>query len=436
MYFSFFRRIEYLINKFIKNGICDGFYVMDRWTDLPPIFQFSMKKEINRSNYIVGVGSSLRNEKIAVERAVGEFVERFSLRFFNKKEIKKIQYSRIDNNSIKLKQIVNFSKEQLKDKKIKQKLGTEKDFFLFTTGFNLLNNKKIFIPAQLVYVPFNGFKEKIIRLPISTGAAASFSFKKAIIKGILEVIERDAFMIYFLNKEFGYLINIEENKYLRQIHNFIKKYNLEIYTFFLPTDIKVYNILTIIIDKSGFAPAVNCGVDSDINLDKAILKSIEEALQVFSWIRFSMYFDKNNKKNDLYDIKQRGYYWSDINKIPLIMKWIKNTKNVIQYSKLKKYLFNFSAKILVDDDYCLDYLIKEIKRLNVNIYYKDITHPIFKKYRFKVAKVIIPELQPLYLNESFKYLGGERIYNILYNLGFKKRPTRYNELNKYPHFFL
>ena len=89
MYFSFFRRIEYLINKFIKNGICDGFYVMDRWTDLPPIFQFSMKKEINRSNYIVGVGSSLRNEKIAVERAVGEFVERFSLRFFNKKEIKK-----------------------------------------------------------------------------------------------------------------------------------------------------------------------------------------------------------------------------------------------------------------------------------------------------------------------------------------------------------
>jgi len=239
-----------------------------------------------------------------------------------------------------------------------------------------------------------------------------------------------------LNKEFGYLINIEENKYLRQIYNFIKKYNLEIYTFFLPTDIKVYNILTIIIDKSGFAPAVNCGVDSDINLDKAILKSIEEALQVFSWIRFSMYFDKNNKKDDLYDIKQRGYYWSDINKIHLIMKWIKNTKNVIQYNELKKYLFNFSAKILVDDNYCLDYLIKEIKRLNMNIYYKDITHSIFKKYGFKVVKVIIPELQPLYLNESFKYLGGERIYNILYNLGFKKRPTRYNELNKYPHFFL
>jgi ribosomal protein S12 methylthiotransferase accessory factor len=424
---------KFILN-FLKNIEGNITYV-SRWTDLPPMFQVVSYKKLKDGRQIVGAGSSLENEEKALHRSLGEFVERYSLQIFNNKNLKRLKYSDIKSKAVPFKEIMKFSEKQLKSGKLKSSIGGEDDYFLFTMGRNLLNNKKVLIPAQLVYTPLH-LREKILREPISTGAAASLSLKSSIVKGILEVVERDAFMIYYLNEELGYLLsNLERNPILRNIYNFIQKYNLEIYTFFLPTDIRVYNIITIIIDRSGLAPAVNCGAYSSVSLDKAIIKSIEEALQVCSWIRFCQYFENISPKDENYVIKKRGFYWSSIEKIPIVMKWIKKSKP-IEYSRLKSYFkIDFENKFK-NKNYLFNFLIQEIDKLNYSIYYKDITNPIFKKYGFKVVKVIIPQLQPLYLDERFKYLGGERIYKLLAKIGIKQRETTYKDLNKIPHFFL
>jgi ribosomal protein S12 methylthiotransferase accessory factor len=430
-----------LLNKFIfdlQKNIGGNITYASRWTDLPPMFQVVSYKKLKDGRQIVGAGSSLENEEKALYRSLGEFVERYSLSIFNNKDLKQFKYSDVKNKTIPFKEVMKFSEKQLKSRNLKGLIGREDDCFLFTTGRNLLNNKKVLIPAQLIYVSsyFRELKEKILRESISTGAAASLSLKSAIVKGILEVVERDAFMVYYLNEELGYLLsNLERNPILRNIYNFIQKYNLEIYTFFLPTDIRVYNIMTIIIDRSGLAPAVNCGAYSSVSLDKAIIKSIEEALQVCSWIRFCQYFENISPKDENYVIKKRGFYWSSIEKIPIVMKWIKKSKP-IEYSRLKSYFkIDFENKFK-NKNYLFNFLIQEIDKLNYSIYYKDITNPIFKKYGFKVVKVIIPQLQPLYLDERFKYLGGERIYKLLAKIGIKQRETTYKDLNKIPHFFL
>jgi ribosomal protein S12 methylthiotransferase accessory factor len=427
-------KVKKLILDLQKNINVHVTYI-SRWTDLPPMFQFVSYKQFKNGQQIAGVGSSLENKEKALYRSLGEFVERYSLRIFNKKELKRFKYSDVENKTIPFKEVMKFSEKQLKSRNLKGLIGREDDCFLFTMGRNLLNNKKVLIPAQLVYTPLH-IREKILREPISTGAAASLSLKSSIVKGILEVVERDAFMVYYLNEELGYLLsNIERNPILRNIYNFIQKYNLEIYTFFLPTDIRVYNIMTIIIDRSGLAPAVNCGASSSVSLDEAIIKSIEEALQVCSWIRFAQYFENISHKDENYVIKKRGFYWSRIEKIPIVMKWIKKSKP-IEYSRLKSYFkINFGKKFK-NKNYLYNFLIQEIDKLNYSIYYKDITSPIFKKYGFKVVKVIIPQLQPLYLDERFKYLGGERIYKLLAKIGIKQSETTYKDLNKTPHFFL
>jgi ribosomal protein S12 methylthiotransferase accessory factor len=55
---------------------------------------------------------------------------------------------------------------------------------------------------------------------------------------------------------------------------------------------------------------------------------------------------------------------------------------------------------------------------------------------FKVVMVIIPELQPMHLDERHPYLGGERLYQMPVTLGYKDRPSREEELNPFPHPFL
>lgn len=46
------------------------------------------------------------------------------------------------------------------------------------------------------------------------------------------------------------------------------------------------------------------------------------------------------------------------------------------------------------------------------IYYADVTLPLLKRVGYKIVKVVIPGLQPFYMNEILPYLGGERLTEV------------------------
>ena len=72
----------------------------------------------------------------------------------------------------------------------------------WTKAKNLFTNQEILVPAQLVYVPYTFRKgELMLRDPVSTGAAFGTSWEDAAKRGILECIERDAFMIRYFKKD-------------------------------------------------------------------------------------------------------------------------------------------------------------------------------------------------------------------------------------------
>jgi ribosomal protein S12 methylthiotransferase accessory factor len=435
-------QINNIYNLLRREKICDIVYKLPRWVDLPIVYQYCCAKSLvfnSRKRQISGVGTSLISYSKAFKRSIAEFVERYSLRIFNHFKLKKFKYKDAIN-AIKLEDVLIFSDKQTKTGKLKGKIATESDSFYFVEGYNLTKNKKVLIPAQLVFVPFKRFNEKIIRESISTGGAAGFTLSECLIKGMLEIIERDAFMVYYLNNTLGYLIDLDDNAKLKDIYKNLNKYKLKAFTFFLQTDIRIYNIVTIIIDKTGIGPSISCGASSDFILENAIIKSIEEALQVLSWIRNYIVFERpkifqKNLDIEDFDIKERGYFWSRLEKLGITEKLINNSKK-IKYSTLKKYL---NSNKLKTNKHKIEYLVNQIQRAFPNkhdIYYCKITHPKFIKYGFKVVKVIIPQFYPLYLDEDCKYLGSDRIYNLLFKLGFKNKPLSLKELNKVPHFFL
>ena len=78
--------------------------------------------------------------------------------------------------------------------------------------------------------------------------------------------------------------------------------------------------------------------------------------------------------------------------------------------------------------------MKYLKIKKYDLYYKDITIEKFKKLNYHIVKVIIPKMQPIYLNEKYPLLGGDRLYSIPEKLGFKRKLEL--NLNKFPHPFL
>ena len=69
----------------------------------------------------------------------------------------------------------------------------------WTTAVDIDSGRVVYVPAAMVYVPYYCSPGEIqVSQPISTGLACHSSYERSVIGGLCEVIERDAFMLAWL----------------------------------------------------------------------------------------------------------------------------------------------------------------------------------------------------------------------------------------------
>lgn len=419
-----------------KNRPIISLYKNPRYNDEPQFFQYSaiIRKTSLSSNTkedeegLAG-GTAVSKEK-AIMKALGEGLERYCLAVFRREGFIQASIRQLKGNYLDPASVVNFSKNQLKDKTLNAFRFYEGAKLSWVRGYSMTQKKPIFVPAQLVYIPYHAHDEPIIRLSITTGAACGSSLEEAVFSGICEVIERDSFMIFYLNELAPTRLDLNRSKNtpLINILNTYKRYNLDLYVFDISTDLLLTSIMAIIVDRSGIGPAVSVGLKCSTSPVAAIVGAIEEAQQIRSWIRDEMYKHKEViVKSDFLDLRERGLYWSKFDKVK-DLDFFLNSKNTIQIDEFIK-----KSDATATD---FDGLIQMLKLKKLEAVFVDVTRPEVKRKGFVVVKVIIPQLQPLYLYENFKYLGGSRLYKIPKILGYKNTPKREADLNSKPHPFL
>lgn len=414
-----------------KNKIISTVTRIINYNDEPKMFHIGCKFKVtskisDAGHYEDYSGGISFDKRKAYMKALGEVIERYCLAIYKKTNFKISSYKKIKNIAVNPKDFSSFTKEQLNTKEFRNFRFDEKAKFKWVKGFSIFERKEKYLPAQLIYVPYIFSNEPVIRLPISTGAAAGTSLSGALYRGLCEIIERDSFMIYFLNRISPAKIDFSncKDKEINKILNYIKRYELEILIFDITTDIKIPTILSIIIDRTGIGPTVSLGLKTDLNIRKALLGSIEESLQSRSWIRDEMYNRKRTKNIFKDIIIERGLYWSKKERIKKLDFFLKT-------AKMKDYE-NYKINAISDAKKKLEIILKELKKANVNIYFFDITLPFVKKKGFNVVKILADKIQPLYLDEKYKYLGGERLSSVPMLLGYKAQ----KKLNKDIHPFL
>ncbi len=373
-------------------------------------------------------GCSFSKEK-ALLKTLGEALERYNLSIYKEENLVWNNYNNLKKEKIDPQTFMFFSKNDFRTKP-KFKLYTNKNNKLnWIKGFSLTKKKEVFIPAQLVFVPYR-FKQKesVIRFPITTGAACYNSLNEAILRGLLEVIERDAFMIYYLNKISPNIIDIENcnDETFKKIAFSIKKYNLELYVLDISTDVPVYSILTIVIDRTGLGPAISLGMKSSLDLKEAIIGAIEELFHSRFWIRDIMskkelkeYKKIWKRKHYISNLRDRGILWAKPKMIDKINFFFEGRKVLIE-NLIPRKIQNLNS------------LLGWFRKQNIEVVYVDVTIPSIKKEKFNIVKVLVSYFQPLYLDEKFPYWQGERLKNIPRKLGFNVS----GKLNRFPHPFL
>lgn len=362
-------------------------------------------------------GLSLYSKEMALLKCLMEAVERYSVSVYKNDNITNGNYEQI----AKLGEVLDPSSVSAGYLKSKE-LG-------WIEGVNLSENSKCFLPAQLVYLYYKKRSaESALAYPnVTTGTAAGFDFESTVLRGIYEVIERDAMMGIYLNKISAPKLdmNMFKNRYIKELIKKCERYKLELNVFDITTDLGIPTIMAVLIDRTGIGPAISIGTKTSASVEEAFLGAITEPFLTRIWLRMEM--EKENIKipknsRGIASLLDRGLFWSS-------PSMIKELNFLLQQESTS---FNNKKKV-EKEKMSLEYVLQTLKNSGLTVYGADITAPMFQKIGCLVYKIIIPNLQPLYLNEYEKgvVLNKKRLESIQKFFGNKS-----GELNNIPHPFL
>jgi thiazole/oxazole-forming peptide maturase SagD family component len=276
---------------------------------------------------------------------------------------------------------------------------------------SLPSDHRTFVPLQLVDVPhLFGRAEPVIRAPITTGGASGLSLEACSYTGLLEVIERDAFMTGWLLQLPSWPVRDEELKssHERSWHELemalaeCRRYRLDVVLRRLVTPSNVPVVVCALFDATGVGPFFTLGAAAAVTITQASLKALLEALQIRTWLRADGHLlarpvaATRRKRASPTSLQERAIYAFDSRYAGVLRTWLAHTtrKRVPQPRRLN-----------------LRDLIADVTAQSASVFFVDLTPRLPEPVRsvgFFAGKIVVPEFQPLYLSEPMADHAWER----------------------------
>src|SRR3989344_1311685 len=376
----------------------------------------------------VGDGAAF-DHNTAATKALAECLERYSVCNYDPNGLIRGSFSELKNKGALDPNLFKaFSDKQLKDPVYyKNHYFDHSTRFSWTRAISFIDEKQFFVPAQLVFLLYETLEgEPIIRGMTTSGAAAGSSREMAAYNAICEAIERDSFMIFWLNKLTSPVIDLSDtdNPVILKILGECRRYSIDISFFDITTDVGVPTVLAVILDAEGRC-AVKVAPRADLDIEHAIIDASIEALRVgvSSDVTASEKEAVDKAGHDIYTLPQRRIFWSDQAR-----------------KKDVDFLFGGPVQKIIKGEFSgtdvgkkLEGLKKILQEKNFKAYLVDVTAPIAKEAGFAGFVLLLSKLYPLYLNEHYKYLGVKRLYEAPVKMGFSKTPRAEENMNIIPH---
>ncbi|MDP2947489.1 MAG: YcaO-like family protein [Nanoarchaeota archaeon] len=372
---------------------------------------------------LFGRGGGISTDQLeAKNKAMGEALERYCGSKVNL-PLKRASFHQIQKIAIDPKKLICFSDLQYSEKFAYKKYNPDQ-LIDWVKGYSITKKKSVFVPAFSVYLGYNRLipaSEHFVPTS-SIGLAIQTSIEKAIIKGIFEIIERDAAMITWLIKKKVHRINLKKVSLPKLIYLrdkiFAEKLSLEVIV--STVDISIPSTIAIIFDRAKKIPYASLGLSTEIDLEESAAKSIEEALMIRNTLeilkrkRTLRKLNMSSIKNFLdhatfYSFPEHRKFWNFLMRGKLYSSGVINKK----YG-LKKHKLNNIKEIT-----------KLLEKLKKEVIYVDVTDDIVRKMGFRAVRVVMPEMQAMDLSYKARFLGGARLEKL----------ARKKQLNFRPHPF-
>lgn len=302
---------------------------------------------------------------------------------------------------------------------------------------SLVSNETIFVPALAVFMAYRARQpQEFICATTSNGLATGPTLAQAILWAAYEVIERDAFIISWLNRLPGTRVNpaSHPNPDIVDLCRAYGHRQVEFRLYHLPTDQPGHVFMALSLQlKENSRPAVVVGLGAGLEAGpparRALLESVKGRVvlgQVMTRPKTRQRIAELAANPKLVTTSaDHALRYASPAALPALEFWLDNPVTP----------FEWQAQPYESAAVKLNHLVNQLGANNQELIYYNLTPPRMRQLGLHTVRVILPEFQPLHFGLKERRLANKRLYQLPHRLKLTPAPTRPAQLNRHPHPF-
>jgi ribosomal protein S12 methylthiotransferase accessory factor len=376
-------------------------------------------------------GGSHWNRELALAAALGEALERYSAAYVPESRLITASAAELGEASVDPERFALFHETQYRTPRFPFHRFERNTRVRWVQGFALPGGEPAYLPAQLTYLSGAGEGEPLLAYSTSNGVACGATLDDAILGGLFELVERDAFMLAWYNRLSLPRVRLESDRALSELDQ----------RFFAPTGLRyslvdlgvffdIPALLGVVHGAPGQLGALGVGAGCAATVAEAGRKALSESFSVRRWARDIAFEHPELRPQTAAEIRTFDdhilFYAEEQNaEHAAFLDAGETTREAGDIPPLE----GASARQQITA------VCERLERRGVQAYAVDVTGPDVRTAGLHVARVIAPELCQLDHLDTARFVGGRRMYLAAYEAGLVAKPLTYSDLNVYPHPF-
>lgn len=378
-------------------------------------------------------GGTALTREVALGKAVGEAIERYCVDVADCSDVEFGAYRDLGAVATDPRRFVLFHSDQYGKPGFPFVPITDASEIGWVQGFSLTRSEETLVPASLVhftYVPPH--LEQVFEVAPLSGYACGNTMEEAILRALCEVVERDAFMVFWYNwlpvpaVRLDLLKSLETRQALDRYHPVDGYVSCASIT----TDIGIPAIVAVLTSSAPSQPAAVVATAADVDPEKAVARALYELASNRLLVRY--YLESGAKPIprwpwQVIDQEDHGLFFCDQSRLNLLDPLLRPRWSVNPGDIAPPASFDVKENI--------ERCVGRLEAVNLEVIVVDLTSPEVDELGFKVVKVLIPGMQPIDFGGRWPHLGGRRLYEVPRRLGYPRCAGTPSELNLFPHPF-
>ena len=374
---------------------------------------------------LIGSGVDLETASTVVP-ALAEGLERYATTMYRKQQFVWATADELGENALDLDTIPRCSEAELADPKCPLVRPSKTERIRWVSGVCLRTGTIRQIPASLVYVFFPATAPERLCMQITTGCAAHRSYPEALLGGLLEVIERDAIALTWL--QMLPLPRVEVTSVPAALAPYLERSlaasrHLEHSFFNATTDVGVpviYGVERCYADPR-LTTIVCCA--AALHPVEALTKVMRDIASVRTYL--GQQPSPPDDLRDFCDLPHGASFMARAEQASAF-DFLTNSSQTVTLDAIAAFGCTDVAE-------ALRRIVQRLHELEMEVFAVDLTTDEALRAGMRVVRVLVPGLQPFAFHYRARYLGHPRLGKAPAAMGYPSREE--GRLNPYPQPF-